>query len=173
MNGPRGCTGPSRLAPGERYLATARQIGEGAASFERAADGLLAWRMHELAGVHVRGRHGVAPRAAEVGAVVSVRLGPTALRLVGLCRVEDLVVTDHEVALTYRTLDEHVEDGVQTFRVVRCEDGAIEGTIESWSQARHPVLRRLGPVGMLGQQLVADRYLGALARLAAGESGRR
>jgi len=153
------------LRTGERRLVTARRVGDGRVAFDTAASGMLAWRMHALAGVHVRSREGRPPAAAS-GLVVSVRLGPSVLRLAGLCRVEHVVVGSHEVSLTYRTLAEHVEDGVQTFRVVLRDDGAVEGAVESRSRARHPVLGRAGLVGTLGQQLVAERYLNALERLA-------
>ena len=151
--------------PGERRLATARQVGEGRAAFEAASRGMLAWRMHGLAGVHVRGRDG-APPAAREGLVVSVGLGPAALRLAGLCRVERVVAGPTEVAMTYRTLGAHVEDGVQTFRVTLHDDGTVEGSVASRSRARRAVLRRLGVLGVLGQQIVAERYLMALERLA-------
>ncbi|GII98671.1 uncharacterized protein (UPF0548 family) [Sediminihabitans luteus] len=141
-------------------LAVVRRVGTGPGALAAARDAVLTWQMHRRAGVRVR-----ADGPAVVGGVVAVRLGPALLGLHGSCVVVHVEDGPGTFTMTYQTLDGHAESGTQTFALFTTSDGAVWGDVSSVSSPR-PVLRRLGAVGILGQQAIALRYLGALRRIA-------
>ena len=138
-------------------------VGRGEDAFVRAADAIATWRMHEGAGVRTRDPSGGAPARAAVGVRVRVGLGP--LPLGGTCRVVDAGRSNRAAWVLYATEPDHAEQGTERFAVLLDDDGSVRGDVAAWSQPRAWPLRLAGPVGRVGQRVIARRYLSALVRL--------
>jgi len=138
-------------------------VGHGTEAFALAADAIATWRMHDGAGVRVRDPSGGAPVRAAEGARVRVRLGP--LPLGGTCRVVSTGRDERAAWVLYATEPDHAEQGTERFAVLLDDDGTVRGDVAAWSQPRLALLRAAGPVGRLGQRLIARRYLSALLRI--------
>jgi len=146
-----------------RALHVSAVVGRGPEAFARAADAIATWRMHDGAGVRVHDPSGGAPARAAEGVRVRVRLG--LLPLGGTCRVVDAGRDDSAAWVLYATEPDHVEQGTELFAVLLDDDRDVRGDVAAWSQPRAWPLRVAGPVGRLGQRVIARRYLRALARL--------
>lgn len=125
-----------------------------------AAGDLLAWRMHERSGLHVR--------AADVplreGTVVLMRwtLGPFTVSIP--CRVVEVVNEPGRRGFTYGTLLGHPESGEEQFLLEEQDDGGIRLTVSAFSRPASRLARLCGPAGRSAQWLMTKRYLGALDR---------
>src|SRR5689334_3058628 len=125
-----GSTRFDKTPPGYYRLEHRARLGEGDEVFRRAAEALLSWRMHRLAGVPV-----TAEGTAAVGVNALGRLRPgmvidrlrTAVPtgLVGLaipCRVVWTVTEPDRTGFAYGTLQGHPESGEESFIVTRESD---------------------------------------------------
>jgi len=146
-----------------RALRVSGVVGRGTDAFERAADAIATWRMHDAAGVRVTDPSGGAPARAAAGVRVRVRLGP--LPLGGTCRVVDAGRDGRAAWVVYATEPDHAEQGTERFAVLLDDDGDVRGDVAAWSQPRLWPLRVAGPAGRVGQRVIARRYLRALRRL--------
>lgn len=131
--------------------------------FSASAEDLLAWRVHQRAGLAV---FASSPRA-EPGAVVVMRfgVGPLALRIP--CRVVYMVSEPDRQGFAYGTLPGHPESGEELFLLQRQEDGTISFTISAFSKAATLPSRLGGPVTRWIQDVMTKRYLTALDQLGA------
>jgi uncharacterized protein (UPF0548 family) len=144
-------------------------IGTGRGCFERAAEALLAWRMHEAAGLRV-----CADGAVETGrtVVLGLRL-PAGRSLVIPCRVVDVIETPDRCGFAYGTLPGHPERGEERFTVAidgSDDEGEPVVTFETLaiSTGGDPLVRLAGPVHRAVQRRWLARYEAALRRLATG-----
>jgi uncharacterized protein (UPF0548 family) len=129
--------------------------------FDGAVADLLAWRVHERAGLVVQ--------AADVplvkGTVVLMWLGLGRLSLRIPCRVVDVVDEPRRRGFSYGTLPGHPESGEEQFLLEQRDDGRICFTISAFSRPASTLARLAGPLGRAAQGLMTTRYLRALDRL--------
>jgi uncharacterized protein (UPF0548 family) len=124
-----------------------------AADFERAAEGLRTWAVHEGAGFRIYPHEPVAPGATVI-ALTSV--GP--FRIAAPCRVTGIFKEPDVFGFTYGTLPGHPERGEESF-VVHRRDGATFFAISAFSVPAD-VLARLGaPVSRAVQKSVTRKYV--------------
>ncbi|MFC8501606.1 DUF1990 family protein [Pedococcus sp. NPDC057267] len=133
----------------------------GAAGPRRAAEDLLAWRVHQRAGLRV-----AASGPAVPGAVVDMRLGPGPLSVRIPCRVVSVVDEPDRGGFAYGTLPGHPESGEELFLLHSGADGRITFTITAFSRPATALARLGGPLGTLVQDVMTRRYLAALDRVA-------
>ncbi|GGK27060.1 DUF1990 domain-containing protein [Pilimelia terevasa] len=159
----RGATrGP--LPPGYHHVDVSAAVGRGQAAFDRAAAGVLGWRMHRGAGLAVAAS---APEAAP-DVVVAVRIGWGPLAVTAPCRVVYRLDEPALRGFAYGTLPGHPECGEEAFLVHLLPDGRVRCTIRAFSRPATPLTRLGGPVARSVQAAVTRRYLRAVRRLAAG-----
>lgn len=147
--------------PADVSVSVGACVGAGAATFDRLTRCITNWSMHRKAGVRVS-----ASGPATVGQVVTVGMGPSAIRLSGQCEIEEITDSDGYFALTYRTLDGHPENGVESYELRLDSGGFVWATVSAVSHPEHALLRRVPKLALLGQQFFADRYVWALRVLA-------
>jgi uncharacterized protein (UPF0548 family) len=162
-----GATGGDVVPAGYHRLELSQQIGVGREAFDRAVDALFSWDMHRGVGASVEA---AAPTAAVgVTMVSTLQLGP--LRMVAPCRV---VWTSHEPDLAgfaYGTVEGHPVRGEERF-VVTMADERVTLYVRAVTRAGTWYVRLGGPVPRSFQQLLARRYVAALARIVAAGPGR-
>jgi uncharacterized protein (UPF0548 family) len=159
-----GATRAEALPAGYDHLDVEESIGRGRAALERAAEGLLTWRMHTGAGLRVVAAS--ADRAAP-GVLVLLRVGPGALGLRVPCRVVYTVDDADHRGFGYGTLPGHPERGEEAFTVRLTADGEVRARVRAFSRPATLLARAGGPVTRLAQRYAARRYIAALRRLAA------
>jgi len=162
-----GCT--AAAAPPEGLHLTHRRVkvGRGRGSFERAAAALLAWRMHEAAGLRV-----CAAGPAEMDRTIVAGMGVGAGNsLVLPCRVVDVEEHADRCGVAYGTLADHPHRGEE--RVTLSIDPApYEGPGDVWfevtgmSRPGSAVVTMTGPVASWMQRRWHSRYEDAVRRLA-------
>src|SRR5689334_9671001 len=103
-----GATRDGTLPAGYDHLDVEEPVGRGRAAFDRAADGLLTWRMHAGAGLRIAAVSG--DRAAP-GVLVLLRIGPLGVP----CRVVYTVDDADHRGFAYGTLPGHPERGEEAF----------------------------------------------------------
>ncbi len=152
----------TRPPDGYRLLQRRAIIGSGDAAFERAAHALMAWRMHEAAGLAVA----AGGSTASTGQTALLGLGRP-LSLVIPCRVAYLVEEPQRRVLATGTVSGHPLTGEEAFTVTIDDGGAVSVQILSFSRPANPLVSAGGPFVRLGQSMAATRYIRALARAAA------
>ena len=152
--------GATRGAPpdGYRHLAVREVIGSGRATFERAADRVLAWGMQEGAGLDVVASDEVARPGAVV--VVTVGLGP--VRVTAPCRVVDAFREERRAGFSYGTLPGHPVSGEESFLVEYREDDSVTASVTAFSRPARWFTRLGAPLSGLVQEKAARRYVRAL-----------
>jgi uncharacterized protein (UPF0548 family) len=166
-----GATQYDETPEGFHRLEYRERIGDGDEVFRRAADALLAWRMHRAAGIPVT----ATSTPPEVGTNSLGRLGPgmlipalrtrTQLGLPIPCRVVWVVDEPDRIGFAYGTLQGHPEAGEESFVVTRDAEG-VHVTIRAYSRPATWYTRVTGPFTRKAQYYAAKRYAGALRRLA-------
>lgn len=143
------------LPAGYRHVRETRRIGRGAEDLETAAERLMTWCMHRLAGVVKT--QGV--DRAEPDGVVSFRFGPIRLR----CRVVYVADEPLERGFAYGTLAQHPECGEERF-VVSMDRSTEEvwATITAFSRPANVMVKLGDPVARRVQTYMTRRYLRAL-----------
>ncbi len=129
--------------------------------FDAAARDLLAWRLHERAGLRVAASDVPLRR----GTVVLMRWGPGPLSVRIPCRVLDVIDEPTLRGFTYGTLPGHPEAGEERFLLEHVADGGIRLTISAVSRPASAPARLGGPFTRAAQALMTRRYLRALDRL--------
>ena len=153
------------LPPDAQPLRRTVAIGRGDRVFARAADAILGWRMHHLAGLDVV----ASTPTAQVGTTLLVTfVRGLPIGLSAPCRVVDVVDADDRRGFTYGTLPGHPEAGEERFEVSRDADGTIRLHLVAFSRHATAATRALGPATSVGQRLVTHRYVQATRRAAAG-----
>ena len=150
-----GATRDEVLPAGYDHLDVEELIGYGRAAFDRAAEGLLTWRMHTGAGLRVTAAS--ADRAAP-GVLILLRAGPGPLSLRVPCRVVYTVDDANHRGFGYGTLPGHPERGEEAFTVRLTEDGEIRARVRAFSRPATLLARAGGPVTRLAQRYAAQRF---------------
>jgi uncharacterized protein (UPF0548 family) len=155
---PVGMAAMAEAPAGYRLDRSSRPLGRGDRVFERAADALRHWRVHEGAGLVVE-----AAGPPTVGAVVAMA---APLPVVGyidvVCRVVDVVDLPERFGFAYGTLSVHPEQGEESFTVVRSVDDAISFEIVAVSRPRQLLARAFPPVARRLQVAATNRYFVAM-----------
>jgi uncharacterized protein (UPF0548 family) len=159
-----GATRDDALPAGYDHLDIEESIGRGRTAFERAAEGLLTWRMHTGAGLRLVAAS--AERAAP-GVLVVLRAGPGQVSLLVPCRVVYTVDDADRRGFGYGTLPGHPERGEEAFTIALTADGEVRARVRAFSRPAILLTRAGGPVTRLVQRFAARRYVSALRRLAA------
>ncbi|HEY0002686.1 MAG TPA: DUF1990 domain-containing protein [Actinoplanes sp.] len=161
-----GATRDGALPAGYGHLHREAFLGTGRAVFERAAAGLLAWRMHERAGIPVTR----SVPTAVTGAVVVQRPGIGPLRLTVPCRVVYTVAESDRQGFGYGTLAGHPERGEESFVVTLAPSGEVRAVIRAFSRPATLLSQAGGPMTGLVQRYVTGRYLAALQNIARSDA---
>jgi uncharacterized protein (UPF0548 family) len=161
--GERGATRHA-LPDGYRHVSRRECIGDGQATFDRAVEALLGWHMHRGAGLVVVS----APPTATLDAVVVMRLGPPLLGVTVPCRVVYVEDEPDRRGFAYGTLPGHPEAGEEAFIIEKTPDAQIYLLIHAFSRPATLPARMGGPVARAVQNLITDRYIRALRRVAQG-----
>lgn len=156
---------PSSLAPDAAASAGLHVLNQSATltrrDFDAAARDLLAWRMHERAGLRVA----ASDIPLRAGSVVLMRWGPGPLSVRIPCRVLEVVDEPTRRGFSYGTLPGHPEAGEEQFVLERLADGRLRLTISAVSRPASALARLGGPLARAAQALMTRRYLRALDRL--------
>lgn len=124
--------------------------------FESAAARLMAWRIHEAAGLRVSASdQRVAPDA-----VVEMSLGPRWMGVRAMCRVAYVINEPDRIGFAYGTLPGHAERGEESFILDR-RDGSPRFTVRAFSEPASRLARVAGPIASVAQLVMAERYLRA------------
>lgn len=157
--------GASRHDPmpaGYQHIRRSARVGSGEEVYARVADGVMCWRIHELAGL----RPVADAERAAVGATFVSRLGVGSLRLSVPCRVVWAVEESTVTGYAFGTRRGHPETGEECFRVHRDDDGGVWFEVTAFSRPVSWYARLGGPVTGWLQRMVTDRYLAAAGTLA-------
>lgn len=144
------------LPDGYHHLAVDRYVGAGRARFEDARQVLRSWQVQRRAGLRVEASGEVAEGAV---AVLGIGVGP--LRVGAAVRVVRVVDEPARWGFAYGTLPGHPECGEERFEVV-LEGEAVLARVVAFSRPGTAAARLAGPLGRVGQQVMARRYLAAL-----------
>lgn len=158
----QGATRDKDLPAGYRHVGRRERLGDGEATFTRAVEALFGWGMHQGAGLTVLS----APPRAAVGEVVVTRLGPPILGPNAPCRVVYVVDEPRRRGFGYGTLPGHPASGEEAFLVEWAEDDGVYLIIRAFSRPATISARLGGPIARRIQDIVTDRYVRALRRLA-------
>jgi uncharacterized protein (UPF0548 family) len=157
-----GSTRDSTLPAGYDHILRDARLGTGRAVFERAADQLFSWRVHQRAGLAV-----VSSGAkASAGIVVILRAGWGPFHITIPCRVVYTVNEADRRGFAYGTLPGHPECGEEAFTVLLTETGDVRIRIRAFSRPASLLARMGGPVTRMIARFVAARYVTALRQLA-------
>ena len=132
-------------------------LGKGEHVFDRAAEALRHWRVHEGAGLVV-----LASGPLTVASVVAMA-APLPIGWIELvCRIVGVIDEPSRYGFTYGTLSVHPEQGEESFTVTRASDGNTDFEIAAASRPRHALARALPPVARRLQTTATNRYLAAM-----------
>jgi uncharacterized protein (UPF0548 family) len=126
--------------------------------FQSAAEELLAWRVHERAGLTVA----ASSHHVTAGAVVKMTVGIKPLALHIPCRVVYLIEEPQRSGFAYGTLPGHPESGEELFLLEQNPDDSITFTIKAFSKPASALARAGGPITRWIQLAMTNRYLEAL-----------
>ncbi|MGV0627369.1 DUF1990 family protein [Mycolicibacter minnesotensis] len=145
------------LPSGYHHLDLTAPIGRGRKRFEEAGEAVLRWGMHRGAGMGVR-----VEADSEVAAVDTVALVRVGL-MSAPCRVVYVVSEPDRRGFAYGTLTGNPESGEELFSVrYDPADDTVYGQIRAFSRPATWWTKAGGPVGRLGQRIMARRYLRAV-----------
>jgi uncharacterized protein (UPF0548 family) len=152
------------LPAGYHHLDWRTTLGAGEATFRRAAEALLSWRMHARAGLGVL----ATSHTARPDAVVVTSLRWRRIATAMPCRVVYTVAEPHRKGFAYGTLPGHPVRGEEAFVVELTPGGDVRLTIRAFSRPARLLARLGGPAGRFVQRWVTARYVRALHCLANG-----
>lgn len=157
-----GGTRDSTLPAGYDHILRDARLGTGRDVFERAADQLFSWRMHQRAGLAVVS----SGATATAGVVVIFRAGWGPLRITIPCRVVYTVNEADRRGFAYGTLPGHPESGEEALTVLLTETGDVRIRIRAFSRPASLPARMGGPVTRMIERFAAARYITVLRQLA-------
>jgi len=150
------------LPAGYRHVVRRAALGHGRATFDRFATALMTWGVQRASGIDVRASHS----PAQVGTVVSQRVGVGPLGLVAPCKVVYVVDDADRRGFAYGTLPGHPESGEESFAVSILDDESVALDIRSFSRPGNVISRIGRPVSHWVQDKMTDRYVAAAQRIA-------
>src|SRR3954468_4484324 len=142
-------------------------VGRGAAAFDSASAAVLSLRMHRKAGVRMT----MPGEVVRVGDVVRIAFGIGPLAIHGSCDVVWVADEPRKRGFRYRTRPDHPEDGEESFVVDWAGNDEVIVRIDSRARPQMLIMRLAGPLGRLGAALVNRRYLWAVRKIVAAETG--
>ena len=125
--------------------------------FDRAADAIRHWRVHEGAGLIVQ-----ANGAPRLNAVVAMAAPLPVGWIEVVCRVVDVVDEPDRFGFTYGTLPVHPEQGEESFTAVLLPDSGVVFEIVAASRPRQLAARAAPPLARRLQRAATNRYLAAM-----------
>ncbi|MEO7262194.1 MAG: DUF1990 domain-containing protein [Jatrophihabitantaceae bacterium] len=142
-------------------------VGQGSAAFESASRAVLSLRMHRKAGVKMT----MPTDTVRVGDVIRLRfgVGPVAMR--GSCDVISVLDEPRRRGFRYRTRPDHPEEGEESFVVDWAANDQVSVTVESFARPNKTLIRLAGPLARVGASLINRRYLWAVGKIVASETG--
>ena len=149
---------------GYRTLQVRERVGEGATAFEALAAGIMAWKLHEGAGLRVRADTPEVQLASRVR--LGIGLGP--VRIQAPCRVVRLIESGTRRGFAYGTLAGHPETGEESFAAVLEPDGSVYLELNAVSRPSAGLYSVAAPLTEAAQSLATGRYVAAARRLARG-----
>lgn len=158
----RGMTENSENTEGYRSMHVFERVGHGRAAYEALAEGIMGWKLHELAGLRVVPDVPV----VQVGSRVELGVGAGPARITAPCRVVRLIEEATREGFAYGTLPGHPESGEESFAAVLEEDGSVYLELKAFSKHSNWFYRLGAPVAEAGQGLVTKRYIEAARELA-------
>jgi uncharacterized protein (UPF0548 family) len=150
------------LPAGYRHVVRRAALGSGRDVFEGCATALMTWGVHRASGIDVRASHS----PAQIGTVVSQRLGLGPLGIVAPCKVVYVVDDEDRRGFAYGTLPGHPESGEESFLVSHLDDGSVTFDLRSFSRPANVISRVGQPVSHWVQDKMTDRYVKAAQRIA-------
>lgn len=158
------CQPPGAAADRLRSDRRTVRIGRGRDAFERAAEALMTWQVHRMAGFRVTATN---DRAAEGETAILVRrIGPIVLVLA--CRISTTDLgAEGTKGFRYAALPLHVEVGEQEFAVV-IENDEVFFLLTSLSKPASRLVALAGPIPRLVERRVRTGYVKAVTRLVRG-----
>lgn len=142
-------------------------VGRGSAAFEAASRAVLSLRMHRKAGVKMT----MPTDTVRLGDVVRLKFGLGPVALHGSCDVISVLDEPRRRGFRYRTRPDHPEEGEESFTVDWGADDQVVVTVESYARPNKLLIRLAGPLARLGALLVNRRYLWAVRKIVASETG--
>jgi uncharacterized protein (UPF0548 family) len=155
------------MAGSYHEMALSGTVGHGQAAFDSASAAVLSLRMHRKAGVRMT----MPGETVRVGDVVRIAFGIGPLAIHGSCDVVWVADSPRQRGFRYRTRPDHPEDGEESFVVDWADTDEVVVRIESRARPQKLIMRLAGPVGRLGAALVNRRYLWAVRKIVATETG--
>jgi uncharacterized protein (UPF0548 family) len=135
-------------------------LGRGAGTFQRAVNGLKAWKAHSAPGFRVYPQE----ETIRTGATVVVTLGAPFFALAAPCRIVRVIEEQARWGFAYGTLPGHPEQGEEAFVVSISPDEKVLFEIAAFSRPRDVLVRISGPLGRAIQKSGSSCYLRALQR---------
>ena len=159
-----GATRGATMPAGYHHGTEGAVVGQGDATFARAAEGLRRWQAHAGIGAQVH----PAGAPVEVGTVVAtvLRVGPA--WMVAPCRIAYVVDEPDRFGFAYGTLPGHPESGEEAFVVSRSATGEVRFDVRVFSRHAALVTKLSGPVGTFLQRRAARDYVDGIRRFVAG-----
>jgi uncharacterized protein (UPF0548 family) len=155
---PEHCATRGALPANYHHVHRHALLGVGRTAFDRAAHTLSHWDMHRCAGLTVIASSPV----AATGSAVVLSLGWRQLSIVAPCRVVYTVDEPNRRGFAYGTLPGHPERGEESFIVKLTAEGEVWVDIRAFSRPASPLAHAGGPISRLVQNLITNRYIGAL-----------
>jgi uncharacterized protein (UPF0548 family) len=150
------------LPAGYHHTRLRRQVGRGQGGFAQASDVVMRWDMHRGAGLKVA----ASGPAAEKRTVV---LGAGAVGcLVIPCRVVYVVDEPRQRGFGYGTLPDHPEVGEEAFLVSIDDADRVWLEVVAFSKPGPLLVKVLGPVSLLLQQLALRSYFRSVRKQVSG-----
>lgn len=149
--------GTTNTTPPSRYNVDHNrlQLGQGAATYERAVEALKNWRHFDLGWVTIV-PGGVAIKA---GATVAVKARAFGTWSLNACRVVYVIDEERRFGFAYGTLPDHVERGEERFLIEWLPDDSVWYDILAFSEPRHPLVKASSPLARMLQKRFARESL--------------
>lgn len=150
------------LPPGYHHTRLRREVGQGDATFRRAADVVMTWNMHRGSGLTV-----AAAGPAIVGRTVVLAAG-AGVGLAIPCRVVYVIDEPRKIGFGYGTLPDHPESGEEAFAVSIDDESRVWLEITAFSRPGSALVKAVAPLALLLQQLALRAYFRSVRRQIAG-----
>ena len=137
------------------------QLGNGEATYNRAAEALKKWRHFELGWVTIVPRDVV----VQVGATVAVKARAFGTWSLSATRVVYVIDESRRFGFAYGTLPDHVERGEERFLVEWLADDSVWYDILSFSRPQHPLVKLNAPLARRLQRQFARASLNRMKSL--------
>ena len=146
------------LPTGYHHLSRSISVGTGPARFQHAARMVMGWEMHRRSGLSVR----ASSESVVEETVAVLRWGGSVLGVSAPVRVVYVADQPRQKGFAYGTLPGHPESGEEAFLVELGDDDQVTFTITAFSRPASMLARMGGPISVVAQRWVTNRYLRSL-----------